>query len=126
MACVNCNERSNNQGHNRSKLDENVHRRTGSVFERISHGVAGDRSLVGLAAFLVDLPLDDHTLLKTLFGVVPGTARIVLEHAHKHPTHGDARKQTTQSLRTHYKTHKHRGNKCQGSWSNHFSNRCLG
>ena len=59
----------------RHQFDEDVERRTGSVFEWVAHGVANDGGLVVLAAFAAEVSFLNH-----LLGIVPCSARIRHEH----------------------------------------------
>src|SRR5205807_1819033 len=58
------------QSEQSSEFDHRVHGHRGSVFERISHGIADHGGVVQLGAFLLQLDLHDF------LGVVPGAAGV--------------------------------------------------
>ena len=71
-----CNERSDNQRNNRHQFDQNVHRRTRSVLERITHCITRYRCFVWLRFFVEHLAVDHYTLFERLLGVIPCTTGI--------------------------------------------------
>ncbi len=120
------NEGSNDQGHNRGQLDQDVHRGTRGVLKGITHGVTGNGCFVGLAAFLEGLAVDGHAFFERLFRVVPSATGVVLEHAHQYTAHGDTREQTTQGFRTHGEAHQYGRQQGQCTRGNHLLDGCSG
>lgn len=64
-------ESGHDDGHHRHELDEDVQARTGSVLERVAHGVAHHGGTVYLAALPAEI-----TFFDIFLGIVPGTTGV--------------------------------------------------
>src|SRR5450432_548243 len=76
--------RSNYQGNNRHEFDQDIHGWTGGVFEGITHGITGYGGFMWFRFFIKHFSVDLNAFLKRFFGIIPGTACIILKHTHQY------------------------------------------
>src|SRR5436190_1404284 len=69
LSCDSGNVRCDHQGNDGHQLDEDIHRRAGSILERVADRVAGYRGLVRFALFVMHFAVDLDAFLKRFFGV---------------------------------------------------------
>ena len=69
-AAMSSQNRSKYQGNDSHQFDEDVHCRSGSIFERIAYGVAGNSCFVSFTAFTAM-----NTGFDVFFSIIPGTLR---------------------------------------------------
>src|SRR5690625_3435161 len=87
--------RSDHQAHNCHRIDQNVHRRAGGVFERISDGVSNDTGFVRAGSFSTVI-----SELDIFFCIVPSTACIGHEKSESNATQESADEKAAQSFRS--------------------------
>ncbi len=119
-------DRRDGQAHQAGEFDENVHRRAGSVLERVAHGVAGNGGLVRVGAFVEHGSVDVHAFFKRLLGVIPGAAGVGLEDGPQHAAHRHAGHVAAERFGSHSETDDDGGDDRDEARRHHFAEGCFG